>query len=105
MGVSLAALLTADTVRFRRLAEAAVPELTDWQWGLLSHVLDGIEAHRILTGDDSLPSPVSIAAEIDTWADHATDEDTLRAGELRQAVLRWTPLAVAGVLMRVRRDA
>jgi hypothetical protein len=103
MGVSLSALMTADTVRYRSLAAAATPQLTTWEWDLLSHVLSGVEAHRILTGDDSLPSPMSIAAELDAWADGALDDEILRAGELRQAVLGWTPLAVAGVLMRVRR--
>lgn len=103
MGVSFPALLTADTVRFRRLAGAAEPALTDWQWGLLSHVLDGIEAHHILTGDDALPGPHRIAAEIDTWADGATDEDTLRAGELRALAIQWSPLAIAAVFFRLRR--
>lgn len=101
--VSLPALLTADLIRYRALADAAVPKLTDWQWGLLSHVMSGIEGHRILTGDDSLPSPLGIAAEIDTWADHAADDETIKAGELRRMVLSWSPLAIAGVLMRLRR--
>lgn len=105
MGVSFPALLTADAVRFRRLADAAVPPLTEWQWGLLSHVLDGIEAHRIITGDDSLPSAGNIAAEIDTWADSATDDDALRAGDLRRQVATWTQLAIAGALFRLRGEA
>lgn len=102
MGVSFPALLTADVVRFRQLADAAMPPLTDWHWRLLSHVLDGIEAQRILTGDDNLPSPASIAAEIDTWADGATDDDALRAGDLRRQVASWSPLAIAGVFIRLR---
>ena len=105
MGVSFPALLTADVVRFRRLADAAVPPLTDWQWGLLSHVLDGVEMHRILTGDDNLPSPANIAAEIDTWADGAVDDDALRAGDLRKLVVAWSPLIIAGVCIRLRADA
>ena len=104
MGVSFPALLTADAVRFRRLADAAVPPLTEWQWGLLSHVLDGIDAHRILTGDDSLPSVGSIVAEIDTWADSALDDDTMRAGDLRRQVASWSPLTIAGVLFRLRAE-
>lgn len=105
LGVSFPALLTTDVVRFRRLANAAAPPLTDWQWGLLSHVLDGIEANRILTGDDELPGAAGIVAEIDTWADGATDDDALRAGELRKLVITWSPLTIAGVLFRLRADA
>lgn len=105
MGVSFPALLTADIVRFRRLADAAIPSLTDWQWMLLSHVLDGIEMHRIISGDDSLPSAGSIVAEIDTWADSASDEDALRAGELRRKVIAWSPLTTAGILFRLRAEA
>lgn len=104
MGVSFPALLTADVVRFRRLADAAVPPLTAWQWDLLLHVLDGIEAHRILTGDDNLPSPANITAEIDTWADGAADDDALRAGELHKLVMAWSMLTVAGVCIRIRAD-
>lgn len=102
MGVSFPALLTAEIVRFRRLAEAATPELTEWQWGLLAHVLSGIEMHRIISGDDELPGRAAIIAEIDTWADSATDEDTLRASELRRLVETWSPLAIAGVFLRLR---
>lgn len=102
-GVSLPALLTADLIRYRALADAAVPQLTDWQWDCLSHVMSGIEGNRILGGLDDLPSPGSIIAEIDTWADGASDEDTLRAGKLIEQVKTWPPLTIAGVLMRLRR--
>lgn len=102
MGISFPALLTADVVRFRRLAEAAGPQLTEWEWGLLSHVLDGIEAHLILMGDDSLPGVGSIIAEIDTWADGADYDDIRRAEELRRQVLTWQPLTIAAVFFRLR---
>lgn len=102
IGASFPAVLTADLVRYRRMADAAVPELTDWQWGLLSHVLDGIEGARIISGDDSLPSAGAIAAEIDAWADSTNDEDTLRAGELRGKAIAWTPMAIAGIFHRLR---
>ena len=82
---------------------AAVPQLSEWEWGVLSHVMSGIEGHRILSGDDGLPAPSAIAAEIDTWADGAQDDDCLRAGKLRERVMAWAPLTVAGVLMRLRR--
>jgi hypothetical protein len=104
MGVSFPSLLTADMKRFRQLASDAVPTMTAWQWGLLSHVLDGIEAHRILMGVDDLPSAQAIAAEIDAWADRAfNDEDIIRAGELRDIIVKLPPLAIAGILMRARR--
>jgi len=103
MGVSFPALLTAEIVRYRAMAAAATPKLDDWQWKLLAHVLSNTEAHRILTDDDTLPSGASIAAAIDEWADGALgDDETLRAGELREQVLKWSPLAVAGIMHRLR---
>lgn len=104
IGVSFPAMLTTDLARYRWLAEQAVPLLTEWQWGLLSHVLDGIEAHGILTGNDSLLSAGSVIAEIETWCDGATDDDVLRAGVLTKQIREWTPLAIAGVLLRMRRE-
>lgn len=104
MGVSFPALLTADLVRYRALAEAAAaePALDEWEWQLLAHVMSGIEAHEILTGIDMIPSAARIAAEIDAWADSADDDDTIRAGRLRNIVAGLTPIAVAGILMRLR---
>ena len=104
MGISFPALLTADVVRFRQLAEAAAPRLSEWEWGLIWHVLNGREAHDILTGRDDLPTPHAIAAEIDVWADSALDDETVRAGKLRERVMQWSPLAVAGVLLRLRTE-
>lgn len=104
IGVSFPALLTTDLARYRWLAEQAVPSLAEWQWRLLSHVLDGIEQHRILSSDDSLPSAGSVIAEIETWCDGATDDDVLRAGMLTKQIQGWTPLTIAGVLMRLRRE-
>lgn len=104
LAVSLPALITADLTRYRQMAEAAAPALDAWEWACLGHVLDGIEGHRILSGDDSLPSAVGIVAEIDTWADHADDADTLRAGALRVKVLGWSPLTIAGALFRLRKE-
>ena len=103
LSVSFPALLTTDLARYRWLAEQAAPSLTEWQWGLLSHVMDGIEAHHILTGNDSLPSIGAFIAEIETWCDGATDDDILRAGALTKQIQEWTPQAVAGVLLRLRR--
>lgn len=105
LAVSLPALLTADLIRYRALADAAVPRLTDWQWDCLSHVMSGIEGSRILGGLDDLPSGTSIAIAIDEWADGLNDNDgdISRAGMLRKQAVEWPPLTIAGVLMRLRR--
>lgn len=102
LGVSLPALLTADLHRYRTLAAAATPELTEWEWLLLGHVLDGIEQLDILGGIDDLPSNARIITAIDEWADHADYDDTTRAGDLRRKVASWSPLEIAGVLHRLR---
>jgi hypothetical protein len=102
MGVSFPALLTAEIVRYRAMAAAATPKLDEWQWNLLAHVLSNAETHRILTGDDTLPSGASIATAIDEWADGALDDDALRAGGLRRQAAEWSPPSVASVLMRLR---
>ena len=102
MGVSFPSLLTADLGRFRALAEVAAPLIDDWEWRLIAHVWDGIEAHDILTGHDGLPSPSRIIAEIETWADGGTEDDVLRAGRLSRRISGWPPLAVAAVLLRLR---
>lgn len=104
IGVSFPALLTTDLARYRHMAAAAVPSMSEWQWALLSHVMSGIEAHRILTGDDSLPSIGAFIAEIETWCDGAPDDDILRAGVLIKQIQEWTPLTVVGVLLRLRRE-
>src|SRR5262249_38425277 len=103
MGVSFPALLTAELVSYRSMAQAAHRQLGEWEWSLLSHVMSGIEAHRILAGDDTLPSAGSIVAAIDEWADGAQDDEALRAGKLRGQAIGWSPLAIAGVMMRLRR--
>jgi hypothetical protein len=102
LAASIPAVLTADLDRYRALALAAAPKITEWEYSLLSHVLSGVEGHGILTGDDALPTPQRIAAEIDTWAGGALDDETLRAGALRQRVVQWSPLTIAGLLFRLR---
>ena len=103
IGVSPSLLIEADLARFRALAQAAVPDLTEWQWGLISHILGGIELHRLLSGDDTIPAASWIAAEVDVWADGALDDEALAAGELRRKVIGWSPLAIAGLMMGLRR--
>ena len=102
LGLSLSKLLTVDLVRYRALAAAAMPDLDAWEWSLLEHVLDGIEALHAHAGRDDLPSSRRIVAEIDEWADGALDDETIRAGSLREKVAGWSPLAIAGVLFRLR---
>ena len=105
MGVSFPALLTADVSRWRRLAAANEPDLDEWQWSCLDHVLSGIEAQRILTGIDDLPSAGSIVAELDDWAARLNDNDgdISRVGFLRAYVIEWSPLQVAAALFWIRR--
>lgn len=102
-GVSLPALLMADLIRYRALADAAVPRLTQWQWECLAHVMFGIEGSAISSGTDNLPGSGTIITEIDTWAADGTTEEIARAGKLIEQVKTWTPLTIAGVLMRLRR--
>jgi hypothetical protein len=97
-------LLAADILRFRRIAETAVPSLTDWQWKLLSHLLLGLDQRTIVAGSTALPDVGTILAAIDTFAGAAAYDEKLRANTLRQAVLRWTPLTIAGIVFRLRAD-
>ena len=105
LGLSFVSLLTADVVRFRSLADAAVPQLTEWQWSLLSRVLDDVEPQRILAGIDDLPDGATIAAYIDSWADSATGDDASKARDLRRQAASWPPLTVAGALFHLRTEA
>lgn len=105
IGVSFPALLTADLVRYQAMAAAAVPDLDDWEWRLLSHVLDGMEMHRVTSGDDTLPGPGAICAAIEEWCDAAPYEDVIRASELSRRAVAWAPLAIAGVFLQLRRAA
>lgn len=102
MGVSFPALLTADIVRYRKMAIAAAPTLDPWERGAISLLLAEIEAHGILSGDDSLPSAARIAAMVEEWIDDAAADDALRAERLRRKVEALTPLAIAGLLLRER---
>lgn len=107
MGVSTPRLIATDLRRYRMLADAAVPRLTDQQWGLISHVLDGIEAAEILAGHDDLGmvGPARIAAEIHDWMAPLGERAPKWARELYEQVQAWAPLTVAGVLMRLRGEA
>jgi hypothetical protein len=88
------------------MAEAAIPTLTERQWGLLAHVCDGIEMYALIGGRrDDLPSAMRIAAEIMDWMRRGGSETSPEwARALYDQVVQWSPLAVAGVLMRLRAD-
>lgn len=92
LGVSFPALLTADLARYRALAEAAVPRLPDEDWRQLEGLLAGIEAEGIVAGDDRLPKLRRIAAGDD------------REAALLRRLAELPPLALAGVLLRLRRE-
>lgn len=103
----IGALATADLNRFRRLARAAVPDMTERQWGLVSHVLDGWEFNAMMhrRGDD-LPGPNEIAAEIMDWMRGGGSETEPEwARELYDGARKWKPLVIAGILLRLREEA
>lgn len=106
LGMSVPALIAADIKRYRRMADAAIPEITDRQWGLLSHVCDGIEALDIgVSGIDDVPSSGRLAAGIIEWMRGGGSETSPTwARDLYDQMLTWSPLTVAGVLMRLRAD-
>lgn len=99
-------LVAADLNRYRSMAGAAVPQLTDRQWGLLSHVLDGAEFSRLILRDDSLPGRGEIAASIMDWMRAGGSETSPAwARQIYDAALGWSPLTIAGVLFRLRSEA
>jgi hypothetical protein len=106
LGTSPGRLIGADIHRFRRMADAAIPTLTQQEWGLLAHVCDGIEALDIgVSQIDDLPSGNRIAAEIMDWMRGASSESKPGwAVALYDQAQQWPPLTVAGVLMRLRTD-
>lgn len=107
LGVSLPRLIATDLRRYRMLADAAVPRLTPQQWGLISHVLDGLEAAEIITGNDDLAmlGPGRVAAEIHDWMTPHGERAPKWARELHDQVRGWSMLTIAGVLMRLRGEA
>lgn len=96
------ALIGADLARVRTLAAAAEPALTDWEWGLVSHVLPDEMMRVFVKQDTSLPSGARLAAEITEWADSAPPDEMLRAEALAARVRSWGPLEVWSLLIRVR---
>jgi hypothetical protein len=100
------ALIATDIKRYRRMADAAILPLTERQWNLLSHVCDGIEALDIgVSGIDDVPSSGRIAAEVMDWMRGGGSETSPKwARDLYDQMLEWSPLTVAGVLMRLRAD-
>lgn len=106
LGMSVPALIAADIKRYRRMADAAIPPLTERQWTLLSHVCDGIETLDIAVSRvDDVPSPDRIASGIMDWMHAGGSETSPRwARDLYDQVLTWSPLTIAGVLMRLRAD-
>lgn len=106
LGVSAPRLIATDIYRYRRMAEAAIPPLTERQWGLLAHVCDGMEMHALLSARrDDPPTADRIAAEIMDWMRAGGSETRPQwARELYDAVCIWPPLVVAGVLMRLRAE-
>lgn len=107
IGVSTPRLIATDLNRYRIMADQAVPKLSEQQWGLISHVLDGIEAAEIVSGNDGLEhvGPDRIAAELKDWMRPYGDKPPAWARKLHDDVLTWSPLTIAGLLMRLRGEA
>lgn len=104
-GAGTGRLITADLNRFRRMAAHATPKLTERQWGLLSHVLDGAEFSRLIRQEDELPGRGEIAAEIMDWMRAGGSETSPAwARELYDQTLSWTPIAIAGIMLRLRAE-
>lgn len=106
LGVSVPRLITTDLNRYRRMAVAAVPDMTERQWSLLSHVLDGAEFQRLVGSrhDDSLPTAGEIAAEIASWIEGHGGAGPAWATQLLGMVQTWSPLIIAGLLFRLRAE-
>lgn len=105
-GYGAGTLASADLSRYRRMAEAAVPQLTDRQWGLLSHILDGAEFARLVHRDDGMPSSGEIAAGIMDWMRAGGSETAPAwARQLYDQARAWSPLTIAGILFRLRGEA
>jgi hypothetical protein len=106
LGVTIGRLVTADLNRYRRLAAEAIPTLTERQWKLLSHVLDGMDASSIVARDDVLPTVGDVTAGIMDWMRAGgSEERPAWARELYGAAQEWSPLTIAGVMLRLRGDA
>ena len=106
MEVGLPMLLTADLGRLRRMLASAQPDLTDWEWNLVSHVMHD-EAIELLTDRDNGERimPASwLSAEIQDWADGASGDELLRAEALAKRALGWSDLERWALMVRRRAE-
>ena len=103
VAATTARLIAIDLGRFRRLAEAAIPVLTEQQWGLIAATCDMVELVDLMNGSNELPSGKRVASEIAEWANERGSCPEW-ARDLYEQMLQWPPLTIAGVLMRLRAD-
>lgn len=104
MGVGLPMLLATDLIRLRGVLAASLPKLTEWEWGLVSHVMDD-EAMALLADreiGERIVSAESLHAAIVEWADGAEGDDLLQAEALAQRALKWTDVQRWALMIRAR---
>lgn len=83
IGVPPGQLIEADLSRLRAMAADARPDLSETERGAIGFVLAGLEQHRLLSGDLSLPSGTTLAADLIEMADWPAlrrDHDARGAG-------------------------
>jgi hypothetical protein len=104
LDISFTALLALDLLRLRALASAAEPVLTTWQWEFLGRFLRDFDEQCTTTErQDIVPEPLALSDEIRAWAAGARSRaDEVQALELSRLVLSLSPIALVGVLMRLR---
>jgi hypothetical protein len=104
MEIGLPLLLTADLTRLRATLRAATPTLTDWEWNLISHVIDDEGALLIADRDrgEQIVSGDRLHVGIVEWADGASEPDMMRAEQLARRARDWTDIERWSLM--VRRD-
>lgn len=103
IGVPPGQLIEADLSRLRAMAADALPALTETERGAIGFVLAGLEFHRLTTGDLSLPSGATLAAELVEMADGRPYDEVLMLEGLARRARDWSPLAILGLVIEARR--
>lgn len=102
MGIASSTLIEADLARLRALAAAATPRMSEDEADVVAEALSSIESSRLISGDDSIPSPAWLSATLTEMADEAGDGEVMLLDRLAQEAAGWSPLAVLGLMMRMR---
>ena len=104
MGVPTPRLLTADLVRLRGLLLRSLPDLTEWEWGLLSHVMpdEGIALATDPRLGERIVSGSNLATALQDWAADADEEERSRAATLARRALTWIDVERWALMVRRR---